>query len=50
MQMGEKTLIDMPDFTTVFMVAIVLYGRAPRFDRAQIMDDFRRGKKLADER
>lgn len=50
MQMGEKTWIDMPDFTTAFMVAIVLHGRAPGFDRAQIMNDFRRGMKLQDER
>lgn len=50
MQMGEKTWIDMPDFTTAFMVAIVLHGHAPGFDRAQIMGDFQKGMKLQDRR
>lgn len=48
MQMGEKNWVDLPDFTTAFMVALVLHGRAPGFDRAQILDDFRRGMRLRD--
>lgn len=40
MQLGAKSWVDIPDFTTAFMVAIVLHGKAPGFDRAQIMKDF----------
>lgn len=40
--MGEKGWVDIADFTTAFMVAAVLHGHAPPFNRESIMRQYRK--------